>query len=183
MIAKRTNFKMVKMKIQQSIIVFFVLLSFNTIDVFAQKFELPQKIIISRGRCTSTCGYQNGFHDLKFCQELEYNLSDSTFRYRKKLNNKFVKINRPNPGLFADSSTYQKLDSIYNNFTEFKVSPGKYYIFKIEFIYFSDKAGLPLKSKTLIYLWTTNPKKIHPSILDNLRKVYYELIPKNIWTI
>jgi hypothetical protein len=171
------------MNVQQSKVVFFVLLSFFKINVLAQNFELPKKIIISRGRCTSACGYEKGFHNLQFRQELEYNLSDSTFRYRKKLNNKFVKINRPNPDIFADSSTYQKLDSIYDNFTEFKMSPGKYYIFKIELIYFSAKAGLPLKSKTLIYLWTTNPKKYHPSILDKFRTLYYELIPKSIWTI
>ena len=134
--------------------------------------ELPQKVIISSGHCNSTCGYTNGFHDISFHQELEYSLIDSTFSFRNKSNKSFKKLEIKPSDFFTESSTYRTLDSLYENFTDFKMSRGKYYIYKVELFYCKDKIGLPLKTKVMEFLVTTNPEKIHPPFIDKLIEEY-----------
>ena len=134
--------------------------------------ELPQKVIISSGHCNSTCGYNNGCHDITFNQELEYSLTDSTFRFRNKTNKSFKKLEIKPSAFFTESSTYKSLDSLYENFTDFKMNRGKYYIYKVELIYCKDKMGLPLKTKVLEFLVTTNPEKLHPLFIDKLIEEY-----------
>jgi len=143
---------------------------------WAQTNELPKRIIISRGHCNSTCGYSDGFHDISFNQELEYNLVDSTFRFRKKTSKTFKKLDVKPQAIFTEPTIYYQLDSLYANFTDFKMNRGKYYIYKVEVIYCKDKSGLPLKIKVMEFLVTTNPAKIHPLFIDSLIDEYLHVI-------
>lgn len=144
------------------------------IQVNAQT-DLPQKIRISTGRCNSTCGYALGFNNIRFEQELEYTLSDSTFRYRRIPNKDFKNL-EVNPSVFfTDSNTYIFLDSLFQTFTDFKSSPGKYFIYRIELIYCTSKTGLPAKIKTMDFLITTNPEKTHPELIETLIEEYQRI--------
>jgi hypothetical protein len=138
--------------------------------------ELPQKIRISLGKCNSTCGYSEGFNDIYFKQQLEYSLTDSIFRYRNKIKNKFSKLNKNDSGYFTNPEIYHLLDSLFNTFTKFKTSPGKYYIYRIELIYYTSKIGLPSKTKVMDFLITTNPERIHPKFIDELITEYEDIL-------
>jgi hypothetical protein len=142
--------------------------------------ELPQKIRISKGECASPCGYENGFHDIEFKYQLEYRLADSVFSFRKKLTKNFKELTAINSKIFTDSTNYYLLDSLFQNFTDFKSSPGKYYIYKIELIYCKSSTGLPIKTKTMDFLITTNPNKIHPEFIDSLIDDYHSIIRNNL---
>lgn len=135
---------------------------------------LPQKIKISLGNCNATCGYTHGFNDIHFQNELEYDLRDSTFRYRKKPHKPFKKLDAKPGEIFTNLDIYSKLDSLYENFTEFKSSRGKYYIYKIELIYVSDgnKLGLPLKIKTMEFVTTKGRDSINPEFIELLLREY-----------
>jgi len=140
--------------------------------------ELPQKIRISQGHCASPCGYDQGFHDIIFDHQLEYSLTDSAFRYRKSINKKFKKLAAKPSKSFTESTNYYFLDSLFQNFTEFKSNPGKYFIYRIELIYCTSNTGLPTKTKAMDFFITTNPKKIHPEFIDTLINEF-DIIIKN----
>jgi hypothetical protein len=152
-----------------------ILLLSLTIQVHAQT-ELPQKIRISQGHCASPCGYDQGFHDLVFNHQLEYSLVDSTFRYRKNINKEFRKFATKPSKTFNDSTNYFFLDSLFQNFTALKTSPGKYFIYRIELIYCTSITGLPTKTKTMDFFITTNPDKIHPKFIDTIIEEYDNII-------
>jgi hypothetical protein len=141
--------------------------------------QFPDLIKISRGRCATTCGFSYGFHDVYFINELEYNLSDSTFRFRKKPNKKFIFSDEKPTQLFTDSNTYIQLDSLFDILTKLPPQRGKYFIYRIELIYESEfeDIGLPRKIKTLELFITTNPKRTYPEILDDFlweyNRVFY----------
>jgi hypothetical protein len=138
--------------------------------------ELPQKIRISQGHCASPCGYDQGFHDIIFDHQLEYNLVDSIFSYRQNSNKEFKKLAAKSSKTFTDSSNYYFLDSLFQNFTAFKTSPGKYFIYRIELVYYTSSIGLPTKSQTMDFFITTNPDKIHPRFIDILINEYNSII-------
>jgi len=153
------------------------LLIFSGLSQLYSQTQLPQKIKISKGQCAVTCGYSNGFHDIYFIEELEYNLMDSTFRFKKKPNKEFRTLDIKPTDVFTNQETYSKLDSLYQNFTEFRSSPGKYFIYRIELIYYSEgnSMGLPLKIKTMEFLISTNPNRIHPEFIDKLLSDYSKI--------
>ncbi len=151
-----------------------LLLIFNG-EVNSQQL-LPGILKISSGRCNSGCGYSKGFDDLYYKRELVFNLADSTFKFRRKSNKSYIKIDKHPPNIFLDSTTYTFLDSLYNEFTAFKSSRGKYFIYRIELIYCNSKIGLPIKSKSMSFFITTNPNRIHPKLIDDLIIEYNKLI-------
>lgn len=142
------------------------------------QMTLPQRIRISSGHCGSPCGYEKGFYDIIYDRQLEYNLTDSVFTYRKKTDRKFKKLDVKPSVSFTNIKTYASLDSLFQNFTEFTVSPGKYSFYRIELIHCTSRFGLPVKTETMDFYITTNPNKLHPQFIETLINEYRNIIYK-----
>ncbi|MCI5056215.1 MAG: hypothetical protein MRY83_08905 [Flavobacteriales bacterium] len=155
------------------IVIILFILSGNSIK--AQK-GIPNKIRISSGKCSAMCGYSTGFTNRFFIKQLEFDLDENKFRFRKKTKKKFNEIKIEPAEIFTNPKIYQSLDSLYENFTDFKMASGKYYIYRIELIYYKSRDGLPAKIKTMDFTITTNPNKIHPPFIENLINEYHRMI-------
>ena len=155
------------------VITFFLMSILGVAAACAQQ-AIPQKIRISEGHCLGKCGYGDGFHDLYFSHILEYTLADSSFRYKKKAHKPFQVLRTAPTDIFTDPNTYVALDSLYQNFTAFTSSRGKFYIYRIELIYHSEvnTMGLPLQIKTMDFVESSNPNRIHPAFLDSVISDY-----------
>lgn len=133
-------------------------------------------MIISEGACNQKmCGYDIGFENLKFIKQLEYNLGTQKLNFRKNINSTFKTLNIQTPSIFTEESTYEKLTQLFESFQNMESNPGKYYIYRIELIYYSNKYFLPQKNKTMDFILTTNPNKIHPEILERIIDSYREI--------
>ena len=82
--------------------------------------------------------------------------------------------------IFRNPNTYKSLDSLYNNFTEYKFKPGgKPMIYRIELIYYTDKSGLPAKIKTMDFMITNENERDHQTFIDKLLGEYRGVLRKN----
>ncbi len=163
---------MAKQKLNNILLKTFVLLHFGT--ALGQTIH-PDKIIISQGKCTKPCGYTNGFDNLIFFNEIEFNLQDSTTFFRKKLSKKKKSINYSQQ--FLNFSFISSIDSIVTNFEEIEFAKGKYYIYKIELVNVLDKSlQLPIKNKSVVFWISTNPNKTHPIELDQIIHEYHHVV-------
>ncbi len=138
--------------------------------------EYLQQIKISSGHCKSACGYDLGFHDIYFEDQLEYTIADSTFKYRKKPDTKAKELGINLSLIFADTKLHASLDSLFEKFEDFKSSPGKYFIYRLELVYSKSLTGLPAKTKTMDFGISTNPEKAHPKIIDAIIDDYRRII-------
>lgn len=149
-----------------------LLLLLATISAGAQKLEKPDKIRISTGRCASKCGYSLGFNNRFFVKHLEYNLNENKFYFRRKASHKFKVLDLEGVEVFENDKTIEALDSIFEKFVDFEMSPGKYYLYRIELIYCKSKTSLPSKIKTMEFILTDNPERKHPGIIEKLINEY-----------
>ena len=153
-----------------------LLLSLSTAK--AQK-ALPEKIRISKGHCIAPCGFEKGFQNLKFDMQLEYNLSDSTFRYKRKANKKFKTLSAKPTAAFTNAASYNSLDSLFENFAAFNAGRGKYFIYRIELVYAMPGKELPAKIKMMEFYITTNPEKMYPVWMEQLIDAYNDIVLKS----
>lgn len=111
---------------------------------------LPQSIRISKGNFNILCSKCKPYTDIYFNHQLVYNLKDSTFWYRKKEKRRFRKVDFKPTTIFLDTNTYSALDSLHQDFTNYKRRGEKFCIYRIELIY---GQWLPRKIKTLEFLY------------------------------
>lgn len=141
----------------------------------AQKV-LPDQIRISRGKCNGECGYGKGFRNISFVKELEYSVADSTLRYRKNSGKPFRVIDA-DPTFFLQESLYTQLDSLYENFSDYRFSGGKYRVYRIELVYSNNhKWSMPSKVKTMEFIIADDPDKVQPVFIDPLLREYHSLL-------
>lgn len=151
-----------------------MLVLLGEIYTYAQA-ELPQKIRISQGDCTAMCGYRFPFDNINYKNQLEYDLNKKTYRFRKKSKKKFKEICNIESKLLTKVELYDQLDQLYQKAQDISTGAGKYYIYKIELIYFKNELELPSRIKGIEFLETDVGNDLFPKVLSELIEEYKKI--------
>lgn len=152
-----------------------VILIFSLNHAFGQE-SLPKKIRISRGKCNKICSYNHPFNEIRYKDQIEYNLNLKSYRFRKKGKNKFKEICYDKKSMLSNKKMYSELEKLYEGIEKIPIGAGKYYIFKIELIYYEQELELPSRIRAMEFLHTDIIDEIYPKILLELVEEYENIM-------
>lgn len=155
--------------VMRNLFLIFCLFYFSVQISFSQTESL-QNIVISEGIRVKPKNEQHiGYGDFIIQRQLEYSVTDSTFRIRKNLSKPFQPLQIDTiPVFFSNPKTYIQLDSLFDNFTQVEFLLGKPKYYRVELVFASSKNQLPAKIKTMEFYMSMSPGRQQPEILGEL---------------
>lgn len=155
-----------------------ILLVISSYISLAQEKLLPRKIRISKGEFNIFFGNRELYNDKRYVNQIEYDLKEHQLRRRKNENKKFKKTSAVTiPDIFTDTSTYLKLDSIFDSFPNYERRGMKMKFYKIDILFYTG-LGIPSKTKTIEFLYAPdgfwadeNDRNLLEQIIDEYLKM------------
>lgn len=136
--------------VYKALVGFFVLLC--ALSGNAQQVTCDE-IRISSGHLRVFCGRCSINRDTYFRKQLAFTLKDSTLWFRKREKKRFKKVDAKTPNIFLAKQTYDSLDVLYRDFTNYRIWGEKFSVYKVELMYYAPGGQLPLKAKSMIFLY------------------------------